>query len=99
MARISLSVIRCQRVTAVQVENIGVQIEQPFEVLPLSHFCANIKKHILDMVNCHAEARKLAGQLGQITPSPSQMVRSASRPALSTATKCSPAVFVPSRST
>lgn len=61
--------------TAVQVENIGVQIEQPFEVLPLPHFCASIKKHILDMVNCHAEARKLAGQLGQITPSPSQMVR------------------------
>ena len=61
-----------------QVENIGVQIEQPFEVLPLPHFCAAIKKHILDMVSCHAEAKALALQRN-LTPSPSQMVRSTSR--------------------
>ncbi|CAL5219186.1 g972 [Coccomyxa viridis] len=54
------------------VENIGVQIEQPFEVLPLPHFCAAIKKHILDMVACHAEAKALALQ-SSMTPSPSQM--------------------------
>ena len=57
---------------AIQVENIGVQIEQPFEVLPLPHFCAAIKKHILDMVSCHAEAKALALQ-SHMTPSPSQM--------------------------
>ncbi len=56
-----------------QVENIGVQIEQPFEVLPLPHFCAAIKKHILDMVGCHAEAKALA-VTRHMTPSPSQMV-------------------------
>ena len=59
---------------AAQVENIGVQIEQPFEVLPLPHFCAAIKKHILDMVGCHAEAKALAVQRG-MQPSPSQLVR------------------------
>ena len=58
-----------------QVENIGVQIEQPFEVLPLPHFCAAIKKHILDMIGCHAEAKALALKEDHMTPSPSQAVR------------------------
>ena len=64
-----------------QVENIGVQIEQPFEVLPLPHFCAAIKKHILDMVACHAEAKALALQ-SSMTPSPSQMVSTLPAPFL-----------------
>ena len=52
-----------------QVENIGVQIEQPFEVLPLPHFCAAIKKHVLDMVSIHAEAKALARREWPMTPS------------------------------
>ena len=62
---ISMRVGTCisRRSRSAQVENIGVQIEQPFEVLPLPHFCAAIKKHVLDMVSIHAEGQG-AGQAG-----------------------------------
>ena len=46
-----------------------MQIEQPFEVLPLPHFCAAIKKHVLDMVSIHAEAKALAKREWPMTPS------------------------------
>lgn len=46
-----------------------MQIEQPFEVLPLPHFCAAIKKHVLDMVSIHAEAKALARREWPMTPS------------------------------
>ena len=35
------------------VENIGVQIEQPFAVLPISRFTATMRKDMLDMLASH----------------------------------------------
>ena len=32
------------------VENIGVQIEQPFSVLPLELFCATIRSNIIEQL-------------------------------------------------
>lgn len=32
------------------VENIGVQIEQPFSVLPLELFCSIIKTNVMEML-------------------------------------------------
>ncbi|CAL8460788.1 g319 [Coccomyxa elongata] len=38
------------------VENIGVQIEQPFDVLPLHTFCMAVKTTIEGMTKCQTEA-------------------------------------------
>ena len=39
------------------VENIGVQIEQPFSVLPLELFCSIIKTNIMEALEVCWESR------------------------------------------
>lgn len=34
-------------------ENIGVQIEEPFSIMPLMEFCKGMEKSIVDIMECY----------------------------------------------
>ncbi|KAG2434369.1 hypothetical protein HYH02_012384 [Chlamydomonas schloesseri] len=60
-------------------ENIGVQIEEPFRVLPLDDMCRGIEATLREMERHHA---KLAPQLGQWMADPAGLSRSSSESSL-----------------
>lgn len=54
------------------VENIGVQIEQPFSVLPMEQFCATIRANIIEQLQIRMRSGELLWQaLDGAPPTPS----------------------------
>ena len=51
------------------VENIGIQIEQPFSVLPLELFCSTIKTNVIELLavrpfsNAHVRVYRISSSV------------------------------------